>query len=278
VLLAYLYFCFTIFLVVMVVLYPLMQWVPALLKGIGLHNLARQVGHTSYRLWGGSFFLMGVRFTIRGKEHIPRVGPVLFVANHRSLLDSPALFWAISRPFKVLGKIELSRFPVFGNLYRSACIVVDRASASSRSASLKAIGRELEQGNAILVFPEGRMNPAALPLQPFQTPVFDLALQHKATIIPIAIANSGTLLPSIGKFRIHPGIIRVTILPATWQNEYGMGSVTASGVGSSIRGTPTAEQIGLATQSAITEALLSDMNTSSRVTTVLAEHPRLKTV
>ena len=59
------------------------------------------------------------RFDISGLEHVPRRGPVLLAANHRSYFDVAALALvarAIGRPVRFLGKKEIFDAPVVGTI------------------------------------------------------------------------------------------------------------------------------------------------------------------
>ena len=211
----YLIYCFALFLTAMVVLFPLMAWPVQLFGARG-----RKASYVGFRLWAGSFWLMGVRFAVHGREHLLPGGGVLYIANHQSLLDTPSIFWAVLRPQKPLGKIELARFPVFATLYRLSTVIVDRDNAGSRMASLAAMSREFAAGHSMAVFPEGRMNPDHTSVRPFQEGSIGAAMRQRAAIQPIALRGTGPLLAASGPFLIHPGRIEITILPAITAYNY----------------------------------------------------------
>src|SRR5215216_4578180 len=56
----------------------------------------------------------------------------IFVANHSSYMDIPAVIRCMHQPIRVLGKSETAKIPVFGWIYRAAVILVDRDSAEKR--------------------------------------------------------------------------------------------------------------------------------------------------
>ena len=60
----------------------------------------------------------------------------IFVANHCSYMDIPALVRCMHQPVRVLGKHEMVRYPVFGWIYRAAVIIVDRSSLEKRAKSI----------------------------------------------------------------------------------------------------------------------------------------------
>ena len=212
---AFLFYSFAVFLSAMVVLYPLMV-LPV--KWFG--ERGRKLSYFAFRVWGSSFWLSFIRFSRRGVENVPATGPILLVANHNSFLDSPAMYIATPRPFKPLGKVEMAKYPVFGALYRVACLLVDRTKAASRTASLAAMAREWRAGGAVLVFPEGKMNVGDEPLQPFHEASFQVAMRMGATLVPMVIEGSRRSLPAYGPFLIRPGHIRVTYLPPLYPGDY----------------------------------------------------------
>src|SRR6185437_7805462 len=56
-----------------------------------------------------AFFLIYFRFKRIGREHIPRRGPVIIAANHRSFLDPFVIACMAHRPMYYVAKEELFR-------------------------------------------------------------------------------------------------------------------------------------------------------------------------
>src|SRR5215471_1423723 len=54
----------------------------------------------------------------------------IFVTNHISFLDAAVIVKAYRQPIRPLGKVELSKVPVFGFIYRRAIVTVDRSSVT----------------------------------------------------------------------------------------------------------------------------------------------------
>lgn len=206
--------CVAVFVVAMLLMYPLIVGGYAL---GGRHG--RAASHLGFRLWGGSLLLTGLRLQIVARKQLATEGPVLYLANHQSFLDTVSIFWAIPRPFKALGKVQLGRLPVVGLLFTIGCIMVDRDRAGSRAASLVAIGRHFAQGGSLLLYPEGRMNPNPPALQPFAEAGIRLAMRQGVTLQPIALAGTGSLLPA-RQFLIRPGRVRLEVGPAITAKDY----------------------------------------------------------
>ncbi|MEM7094682.1 MAG: HAD-IB family hydrolase [Actinomycetota bacterium] len=95
--------------------------------------------------------------TIRGARRIPRRGPVILAANHRSYFDPLALGYlaaAIKRPLRFLAKKEVLETPVIGQVTAAlGTISVDRGSGSS--APLDAAAAALEGGEVVVILPQG---------------------------------------------------------------------------------------------------------------------------
>jgi 1-acyl-sn-glycerol-3-phosphate acyltransferase len=155
-----------------------------------------------------ALWLAGVRVEIRGRENIPAAGPVVFMANHQSNCDPPALLVSMP-PVLVIVKKEFFRVPIMGRAM-AACrfIAVDRRDrAQAREAVEKGV-QALKAGNSFLVYPEGTRSPDGR-LQSFKKGVFVMALQAGAPIVPISVSGSNKIMPK-GKFVMRPGRVRIT--------------------------------------------------------------------
>jgi 1-acyl-sn-glycerol-3-phosphate acyltransferase len=91
------------------------------------------------RYWDSAWLtLVGIRHT-NTFESTPDPGrQYVFVANHISYLDIPIILQAIRRnSFRILGKAEMTKFPIFGYIYSRAVVLVDRTTNISRSRSVR---------------------------------------------------------------------------------------------------------------------------------------------
>src|SRR5207249_9248838 len=89
-----------------------------------------------------------------GTENVPAHGPVLLVANHSSVLDPPLIGGASDRQLTYLAKAELFKIPLFGALIHGLNARPVRREGADPGA-LRTAKRVLEEGRALLVFPEG---------------------------------------------------------------------------------------------------------------------------
>lgn len=117
--------------------------------------------------WGaGLAWIMGVRIVRRNRREGP-MGDVI-IANHMGFLDVPVLLACFPSVFII--KMEMRKVFYFGKaLENQGHVFVERGSEASRRSAREGVRRVLEDGDRIIVFPEGRASPGAerLPFKPF---------------------------------------------------------------------------------------------------------------
>jgi len=98
-----------------------------------------------------------VRFDLDGADLLPRQGPAIIVANHRSYFDPLAIGYAmgrVDRPVRFLGKQEVFDAPLVGQVVAAmGGIRVDRGSGSDEPLALAA--EALGAGEAVVIMPQG---------------------------------------------------------------------------------------------------------------------------
>lgn len=143
--------------------------------------------------------------------------PSVYMANHESLFDIPALVLAMPSDFRMVAKRELLLIPIFGwALWLAGFIFIDR---SDREKAIRKLDRTvglIRRGRSVVVFAEGTRS-ADGRLLPFKKGGFVLALQAGVPIVPVAIRGGREVLPK-GSLRARPGTIEVvfrTPVPTT---------------------------------------------------------------
>ena len=147
------------------------------------------------------------RLEANGREHVPAEGPLLIVANHSSVLDPPLVGGAAPRQLTFLAKAELFKVPGFGALIRRLGAQPLRREGADPSA-LRAAQRVLQQGGALLVFPEGTRGDEGR-LRPPKPGAALLAMQTGVPVVPAYISGSGRAWPR-GRRLPRPAKVRVT--------------------------------------------------------------------
>jgi 1-acyl-sn-glycerol-3-phosphate acyltransferase len=153
-------------------------------------------------------WLAGVRLEIHGLDQIPRHRPAVFMANHQSNCDPPALL-AVLPPMLVMVKKEFFRVPILGRgMLACGFIPVDRRNREQALEAVEKGVQALKAGKPFLVYPEGTRSPDGR-LQRFKKGVFVMAIKAGAPIVPISVSGSNKIMPK-GKFVIRPGAVRIT--------------------------------------------------------------------
>jgi 1-acyl-sn-glycerol-3-phosphate acyltransferase len=156
------------------------------------------------------FFLIWFREDRIGREHIPKDGPVIIAANHRSFLDPFVIAACTRRPFYFVAKKELflkNRLQTWF-LNSLGAFPIDRGTGDE--ASMATARRILERGDGVMIFPEGtRVRPG--PLGHPRRGVGRLALETGAVVVPAAVIGSAEVRRG---WRIRPKKVRVRCGPA----------------------------------------------------------------
>jgi 1-acyl-sn-glycerol-3-phosphate acyltransferase len=182
--------------------------IPAILAG-----LVDRRGELSWRLgrrWGRLVLrALGVRVVVFGDA--PR-GPVVYAANHGSVLDIPVLFAHLPGSFRIVHKRSLYLIPLIGlYLYCGGHIGIDRSKAFRARKSLERAARRIAGGTSVAVFPEGTRS-ADGSVRPFKKGSFILAIQAGVPVIPVSVAGVKRVAPR-GLLRLRPGELALTLHP-----------------------------------------------------------------
>lgn len=165
------------------------------------------------RVWVYCFsILSGIWFIGHDKHLVDRKKSYIFVINHTSFLDAPAIPIAIPSTLVALGKKELAQIPVFGWITGRFAIWVDRSSPESRKAGSLELKKLLSGGTSVLVAPEGTRNNTDQPLLPFRYGPFRLAIESQIPILPVIIHDAGKLMKR-GSLLLSPGVVHSYCLP-----------------------------------------------------------------
>jgi 1-acyl-sn-glycerol-3-phosphate acyltransferase len=177
--------------------------------GITGGNLIYKICRMWARTW---YFLIGVVHKEIYEQPHDTSRQYIFVANHISYMDIPPLVCAIHQPLRVLGKYEMVKVPVFGWIYRSAVILVDRKDAETRAKSVRALKSAVAQGISIFIFPEGTFNVTGNVLKDFYDGAFRVAIESQTPIKPLLFIDTLKRLHYNNIFSLTPGYNRIVYL------------------------------------------------------------------
>ncbi|WP_179213361.1 lysophospholipid acyltransferase family protein [Ekhidna lutea] len=118
----------------------------------------------------------------------------ILCANHFSYLDIPIL-GLFPLAFKFVGKSSLARIPLFGYMYRTLHITVNRSSYRSRAQSLVKARDQIKNGFNLGFFPEGGIRMEHYPnMKEFKDGAFRLAIENNLPIIPVTMPDNYRIL------------------------------------------------------------------------------------
>ena len=152
----------------------------------------------------------GVRFRVVGRERIP-AGVCLFVANHTSSADAPAVVGAIPRRIAILLKESLFKWPIVGQAFTLARFIpVNRRERDSALESLDKAIEALKAGQSFLIYPEGTRSPDGR-LQEFRKGAAVMAIRAGVPIVPMACSGAHRVMAK-RSLQVNAGEILVEFL------------------------------------------------------------------
>jgi 1-acyl-sn-glycerol-3-phosphate acyltransferase len=154
-----------------------------------------------------------LRYEDRGKSG--GEGPCIFVCNHRAASDA-FLMCVLPHECVQIVNVWPFRIPVLG-LYAKFSGYLNIRMMSHEQFMEKA-KKLLSEGVSIIFFPEGTRS-ASRTMGNFHGAAFRLALESKASVVPLCIAGNENIPPK-GSLLLHPGTIRVRRLSAVTWDEY----------------------------------------------------------
>lgn len=174
----------------------------------------------AYRVWGPSLlFAAGAKLKVYGLEKLPKKEAVIFVSNHASQMDIPALFRALPLAVHFVAKKELKNIPFLGwAIWASGMIFVDRKNREKALKSMQDAGQLIKKGKNVISFPEGTRSKSGK-IQHFKRGSFIIAQSANVGIIPIGIKGAYEVLRP-GSLHIRPGTIQIKIGEVFYPGDY----------------------------------------------------------
>ncbi len=173
-----------------------------------------RTGNTQHRLarvWGRILLAVSfIRVRCEALENLDPSATYVFVANHSSYMDIPALLTCLPYQFRFFAKKGLYKIPFLGtHLRRAGHLPVDRSSARNSLKSMTEGARIIAQRRvSVLLFPEGGRSPKGL--RQFKEGAAYIAIKAGVPVVPIAIVGMRRLLPQ-GSIHLRSGIATIRI-------------------------------------------------------------------
>ncbi len=178
-----------------------------------LYNASQTIVRTAFRL-------AGIRVITTGVESVPKDTACVFMSNHVSNLDPPALIPRIPGRTSAFLKRSLMKIPVLGyGMKLGEFVPVNRdGRPESAMESVAAAQRVLRKGIHITTFVEGTRSRDGR-LLPFKRGPFYLAIEADAPCIPVSIHGTETMMAK-GSMRIKPGTAYIQFHPPLYPKDF----------------------------------------------------------
>ncbi len=148
----------------------------------------------AYVTWWSRAMLDALGVEVIDDPPSPPPGPApeggrMIVSNHRSMLDILVLLSRFGG--HMLSRDDLAHWPVIGWLAGfSETLYVDRTSAASGAASIRAVSDRLAEGHTVTVFAEGTTFPDD-EVRPFHPGAFVAITRSGGEVLPVGLAYDG---------------------------------------------------------------------------------------
>jgi len=157
------------------------------------------------------------RVISRGSEHVPREGAAILAANHSGTLPfDGAMLWAdvvrrVGRVPRAVADLFVSHLPWVSKLFARTGVV---------AGGRQNVRNLLEDGELLLIFPEGvpgigKPFHERYQLQEWRVGHAELAIRHRAPVVPVAIVGPEEQMPQIARLRRLGRLFGAPYVPLT---------------------------------------------------------------
>lgn len=120
---------------------------------------------------------------------------VIFVCNHQSNLDIPAIVTALHIDVGFVAKHEMKRWPFFGTwMKKSNCVFLNRENPREGIKDIKKAVELIKEGYPTVIFPEGERSLTGKILN-FKKGSFKLATETNGIIVPLTLKGTYDIQP-----------------------------------------------------------------------------------
>jgi 1-acyl-sn-glycerol-3-phosphate acyltransferase len=178
-----------------------------------LYNVTQSISRAAFRM-------AGIRVEVKGRERVPAHTACIFMSNHVSNLDPPALLPRIPGRTSAFLKRSLMKIPVLGYAFRLGDFIpVDRdGRVESAQESVNEAQRVLAKGLHVTAFVEGTRSRDGRML-PFKKGPFYLAKETGAPCIPVSIFGTEGMMRK-GSLKIRPGTAHIEFHAPVYPDQF----------------------------------------------------------
>jgi 1-acyl-sn-glycerol-3-phosphate acyltransferase len=190
----------------LLILYSIILSVTALISSLVDRSFKSYFVISKIFSWG-ILTISGIELKITGLDNFDRNGVYVFVSNHSSQFDIPAMQLSAPLKLSIVYKKELGKIPLFGwQLRTGPYIMIDRKNVEEALKSIEKAKKTMQEKRfSVILFAEGTRSKTG-EIQPFKRGAFNLASKVNFPVIPVTIYGTQKILPK-GKLKIKPGTI-----------------------------------------------------------------------
>ena len=167
--------------------------------------------HRVARVWGKMLLAVSfIRVRVTGLEKLDLAANYVFVANHASYMDIPALLSRLPYQFRFFAKKGLYSIPFLGwHLRWAGHLPVDRSNVRASLKSMSEGARIISERHiSVLLFPEGGRTQHEL--GGFKEGAAYIAIKAGVPVVPVTIVGLRELLP-MGSIHLRSGSVLVVV-------------------------------------------------------------------
>ncbi|MCA9507394.1 MAG: 1-acyl-sn-glycerol-3-phosphate acyltransferase [Myxococcales bacterium] len=148
------------------------------------------------RFWQIQFKETFSTLFVTGRKFLKPNHTYLFMSNHESWLDIPAMFAAVPMSLRMVSKAGIMSIPVVGPaMEKAGFIAVDRKNRSKAIRQLELAKKRLNDGISIWMAPEGTRSRTG-EIAHFKKGGFHLATSLGLDIVPVFIEGARDIMPA----------------------------------------------------------------------------------
>lgn len=139
---------------------------------------------------------LDIKYKNRGAiDSLDKKEGVIFVCNHQSNLDIPAIVTALHMDVGFVAKHEMKKWPFFGTwMKKSNCVFLNRENPREGIKDIKKAVELIKEGYPTVIFPEGERSLTGKILN-FKKGSFKLATETNGIIVPLTLKGTYDIQP-----------------------------------------------------------------------------------
>jgi 1-acyl-sn-glycerol-3-phosphate acyltransferase len=147
-----------------------------------------------HRFWIIQFQEAHASLYVSGREYLSENKTYVYMSNHESWMDIPAMFGAVNGSLRMISKKEIMQIPIVGKMMeKTGFIELDRKNRHKAIMQLENAKNRLREGISIWLAPEGTRTRSGS-IAPFKKGGFHIACELELPIVPVFIEGAAQVL------------------------------------------------------------------------------------